>query len=85
MTIARTSIIQSGLPVPKKFWPQAVAHALFTKNWIPHRLLSEYLLPIEVLKPDSNICNGTGQGITECLQGAQYRYKTRRGTVREKE
>jgi hypothetical protein len=55
MTIARTSIIQSGLP--KKFWPEAVAHAVFTKNRIPHRALSEHLSPIEVLKPDSNITN----------------------------
>jgi hypothetical protein len=55
MTISRTSIIQSGLP--KKFWPEAVAHAVFTKNRIPHRALSEHLSPIEVLKPDSNITN----------------------------
>jgi hypothetical protein len=55
MTIARTSIIQSGLP--KKFWPEAVAHAVFTKNRIPHCALSEHLSPIEILKPDSNIIN----------------------------
>jgi transposase InsO family protein len=30
MMFARTSIIQSGLP--KTFWPEAVAHAVFTKN-----------------------------------------------------
>jgi hypothetical protein len=55
MTIAQTSIIQSTLP--KKFWPEAVAYAVFTKNRIPHRALSEHLSPIEVLKPDSNITN----------------------------
>jgi hypothetical protein len=55
MMIARTSIIQSGLP--KKFWPEAVAHVVFTKNRIPHYAPSEHLSPIEVLKPDSNITN----------------------------
>jgi hypothetical protein len=55
MTIARTSIIQSGLP--KKYWPEAVAHALFTKNRIPYRMIKNQVSPIELIKPDTIIQN----------------------------
>jgi hypothetical protein len=52
VTMARTALLHAKLP--KNLWPEAVAHAAYTKNRTPHQTLSGKS-PVELLLPQTDI------------------------------